>query len=690
MSNPRAEPQLSEVPEAAFPPDSAEAFLLALPQPIAIVGNGSAVRPFGALIDSYPSVLRLNNYVVEGFADAVGTKTTARVTSGWTDIEPRAGVPELTPFASHRAESSAMGRYRQRGGGPLNMPVTDIGSLLPGLTKPSTGLALLALCSHLGLSVHAYGFDGFKSGHYWSGTIDRGVHVHDELAALLGLRGVILMGQSFDYASLYDYCHDEHAGYNVNEGLRLFRELGLAPSGERIVEFGAGNGGLSAHLAGLGNNVTAVEVSRVAFERIPVPSKLHGDCLDLVLMASMLPQPFDRFVSVDVLEHLTENDVRVALFGAAACSRALLVSVSTRPSGLTGPRGENLHLTVKSVDWWLATLGEYFVVTKMAVGLDVGQMVFEGHSKLHGPSTESTPAPEFLLPRPPCPARWALPEKYVARPQPEYYVDSPEVDGNVTWQPDVYPAAAQIAESLGCDTLIDIGCGHGRKLKALSRDHHIIGVDFGPNIAHCRRSHPFGTWLEADLERPLPLPVPSSVLARSVVICSDVIEHLVDPAALLALLKELLRTAAAVVLSTPDRARTHGVAHLGPAPNRAHTREWTSDELGALLRHAGFDVELLTHTRSEDVSAKLATILAVLVNREHPALRRQLSSPAPAPVAANASVPSTCATEPAPEALGVSVETSASDEVDVARRQVEGSPTSPAAWLALAMAHERG
>jgi hypothetical protein len=40
-------------------------------------------------------------------------------------------------------------------------------ALLPGLPKPSTGLSLLALCSHLGIPVDAFGFDGFRTGHYW-------------------------------------------------------------------------------------------------------------------------------------------------------------------------------------------------------------------------------------------------------------------------------------------------------------------------------------------------------------------------------------------------------------------------------------------------------------------------------------------------------------------------------------------
>ena len=597
---------------------SAEAMLAALPRPIAVVGNGRCAREFGARIDRYASVIRLNNYVLEGFEARVGRKTDLRVTSGWDDIEPRRDVPELSPFHVQRPESSALPRYRQRGGQALATPGIDVGPLLPALPKPSTGIALLALCSQLGIEVDAYGFDGFRSGHYWGGRADRTVHAENELDVLLNLPGVTLMGESYDYAGVYDFCHTEHAGYDSNEGLRLVRALGIELRGEAILEFGAGNGGLAQHLQAGGNRVTAMEASAVAWRRIPVADKVHGDCLDLARLNIETGASFDRFVSIDVLEHLTENDARIAIREAARLCRSLLVTVSTRPSGLLGPKGENLHLTVRPVGWWVDLIGRHFVVTGVVPGVELGQVVLEGQSRQFGAVEQAANALDLELP-PRLPAL-GLPAAYRCREVPDYFVDSVASDHEVEWQPDVYPAAARLARSFGCDVLIDVGCGQARKLVAQAPQFQIVGIDYGANIEHCRRTHGVGSWLEADLERALPLPLPAALLARSVVICSDVIEHLIDPMPLLAILKRLLRDCAAVVLSTPDRSRTNGPDHRGPSHNTSHTREWNADELQRLLQHAGFDVALVTHTRSNDAKPDLATIFVVLVNPAHPAV----------------------------------------------------------------------
>ena len=48
-----------------------EELLQALPQPIAIVGNGVPAGAMGAAIDHHASVIRLNNYRLDGF-EAVG------------------------------------------------------------------------------------------------------------------------------------------------------------------------------------------------------------------------------------------------------------------------------------------------------------------------------------------------------------------------------------------------------------------------------------------------------------------------------------------------------------------------------------------------------------------------------------------------------------------------------------------
>ena len=589
-----------------FLPASTESLIRALPQPMALVANGHPGRELGHVIDRYSTVIRFNNFLLEGFSALVGTRTSARAVNGWTDLETRHGEIAISPFTADALESMHLSAFRAKHCVPVLHAATDIHALLPGFTKPSTELAFAALCSHLGLEADCFGFDGFTSGHYWDpDTALHTTHSRSEVERLLQLPGITLYGRSFDYASLYDFCHTEHkehTEYGVNEGLILFPQHGITLPGESVIVFGAGNGDLSRHLERHGSNVTVVEVSPTAYERIPVADKILGDALTLCT----LERTFDHFVSVDVLEHLTENDIRIVARESARLAKRLTVSVCTRPSELVGPAGENLHLTVRPVRWWIDLFGRWFDI-EVGTGHGLGQLLLTGTRR----AVLQNAAP-VRVPRSPASASLELPSGYIARERPDYFVDSTDVCGGVTWQPDVYTMAAAIARASGCRTIVDIGCGQARKLSALYPEFRVIGIDYGENINWCRRTHAFGTWLESDLEQHEPLPIPSAVLSEAVIVCSDVIEHLVDPRALLATLRDLLVHARFAVLTTPDRTRTHGPIHAGPPPNHAHTREWTTEELRRLCELQGLHSDGAGHTRSNDVQSDLATVALVL------------------------------------------------------------------------------
>ncbi|MEJ7893286.1 MAG: methyltransferase domain-containing protein [Solirubrobacteraceae bacterium] len=196
---------------------------------------------------------------------------------------------------------------------------------------------------------------------------------------------------------------------------------------------------------------------------------------------------------------------------------------------------------------------------------------------------------------------------YVPREKPKYFRDR---DIGVEFQPDVYVDAARVARALGAQRIIDIGCGHGRKLAALHPEFELLGLDYGPNIEQCRARYSFGRWLEVDLTRTDRLPVDDADLNSSVLVCSDVIEHLVDEQAVLRQIRSAMEKAEAILLSTPERDATWSEAHNGPPPNRAHVREWTIRELSALLRRAGLEHGSVGLTRTHDQTLRPHTILA--------------------------------------------------------------------------------
>ncbi|MPZ67008.1 MAG: SAM-dependent methyltransferase [Pseudonocardiaceae bacterium] len=209
-----------------------------------------------------------------------------------------------------------------------------------------------------------------------------------------------------------------------------------------------------------------------------------------------------------------------------------------------------------------------------------------------------------------------LTRKYVQRVSPEYFVD--EDDSGITWQPDVYPETLALARKHDRTVVVDLGSGRASKLVDLVDDNPavgFIGVDFGANIDWCRENVPIGQWLDTDLETATTLPLTAEVIGQSVVVCSDVLEHLVDPRPAMRLISWLLDGGAAcAVLSTPARDERAGAEHLGPPFNPSHVREWTQGEFRAFVASFPVAIERCELTRSDDGGGGLTTQLVVVTS----------------------------------------------------------------------------
>lgn len=200
-----------------------------------------------------------------------------------------------------------------------------------------------------------------------------------------------------------------------------------------------------------------------------------------------------------------------------------------------------------------------------------------------------------------------LPDGYTSRLDPVAFLDEPQ---GIEWQPDVLPFASDLARSLDRGTIIDLGCGFGRKLLALDGFRR-FGVDVAEAI-ECVGHEPGVTWIAADLTDPLPYKLVAAA-DDAVVVCSDVIEHLVDVAPLIGHFRTLLDAGAgAVVVSTPDRDFLDPATHAGPPANPAHVREWTLGELVAMFTAAGFDIVGHGWTRTTDAGPDEHTCMVVI------------------------------------------------------------------------------
>lgn len=219
------------------------------------------------------------------------------------------------------------------------------------------------------------------------------------------------------------------------------------------------------------------------------------------------------------------------------------------------------------------------------------------------------PAPELQTPK--LDDRYFIKDGYTSRTDVPYFDDRSLSNSDVIHQPDAYALAAFLGERYGAKTIIDIGCGSARKLMAMT-GFQTIGVDHGANLEFCRQNFPNATWIAADLETALDLPLEDSEIKQSIVVCADVIEHLVDPRNLLAMLLKVSRLAKAVIITTPDRDRVRGPGDMGPPANTAHVREWSRPEFEMLLTAAGLAPSFCGLTVNNNQNLEKKTILAIV------------------------------------------------------------------------------
>lgn len=198
---------------------------------------------------------------------------------------------------------------------------------------------------------------------------------------------------------------------------------------------------------------------------------------------------------------------------------------------------------------------------------------------------------------------------------PSYFDDFLSTIENITHQPDVYQFAVFLAKKFDCENIIDIGCGSGDKLKDISSDFQLLGVDYGDNIQRIqrfRRNHPHAICLEHDFGGSELIIQDREFVKQAVVVCSDVIEHLLNPIPLIVTLRDLLRDAPIAVVTTPERDLVRGPNHCGPPENLHHVREWSSEEFQTLFRAAGLNIEFSGLTANNNRDWAKRTIMTIL------------------------------------------------------------------------------
>ncbi len=194
------------------------------------------------------------------------------------------------------------------------------------------------------------------------------------------------------------------------------------------------------------------------------------------------------------------------------------------------------------------------------------------------------------------PTRFCLPRQYVQ--QAANLTDDVNRDGQEYWAPwriaasgkyqyHVYRWAASIVRRAGLDRVLDVGCGVATKLAEhlAPTGAHIVGLDQSSAVRMCHDLERPGEFVVVDLEKPIYMPE----LPFDLVVCADVIEHLMDPDPMLDLIQQCLAPGGLVIFSTPDRSRERG-RDCCRSEKPEHVREWARREFIAFLRSRGFSV----------------------------------------------------------------------------------------------------
>lgn len=179
-----------------------------------------------------------------------------------------------------------------------------------------------------------------------------------------------------------------------------------------------------------------------------------------------------------------------------------------------------------------------------------------------------------------------LPERYAARTDAIQDFEG-EAQRTDDVQREVYEEAALLARDFNLSSVIDLGTGSGWKLVkhfGERSDGNVVGIDLAPAVEILRKKYPRGCWTTPDN-----LPYPSEMQragGTGLVICSDMIEHVMDPDETCDTIKNFLPKW--IVISTPDRDLVDEYFHptnktFGPPRNRCHVREWNFVEFGKYM-----------------------------------------------------------------------------------------------------------
>lgn len=178
--------------------------------------------------------------------------------------------------------------------------------------------------------------------------------------------------------------------------------------------------------------------------------------------------------------------------------------------------------------------------------------------------------------------------------------------------PDVYELAYYLAERSGSKYIVDIGGGMIGASERLDSDIKIIVISLEKDHYYIQ-SNDMIDIIECDLEMNFPI-ISDEVWINSVVICSNILERLLNPGYLLRILSKISEQSNYLLICTPDRISTSGIENEGPPCTSSFVREWQIEEFNNLLKEYEFNPFMIGYTANENLSKKFIIALSGKLN----------------------------------------------------------------------------
>jgi SAM-dependent methyltransferase len=182
------------------------------------------------------------------------------------------------------------------------------------------------------------------------------------------------------------------------------------------------------------------------------------------------------------------------------------------------------------------------------------------------------------------------------------YWNEERIRASARYQRHVYAWAARLVGERGFRSVLDVGCGPCVKLTELVVPvcADVEGIDQASAIAAAKKLGTRAALREIDLEN---CERTAAWRTFDLIVCADVVEHLLDPDPMLRLLRRLGHERTMILISTPDRARLRGRGCMA-SEKPEHVREWAEAEFVTFLRSRGFAIERVKRLPGDDAPVR--------------------------------------------------------------------------------------